>query len=559
MVGLEGLADRGRHCVSGSLALDVVRKEAFATMSEKVEIGHDGYLRQRSVFQQADNTAKASAHSEKYAEDFGQLDGSYQYTTFLVQDHRVRYADARLSRLAGGQAGALVGTPVVRHLQAGSGANDTDDAADYTQENSPPSRCLGTIRYRNGQKRSVTLTGKHVDHEGREAELFVITDISEETEQQASAAPDMQEVGRIAKGIAHDLNNVLQNILGPAELLMSEEPQSEEAATCLSEIIRACKHGGGLVDRLLTFTRQDEPVLKTLHLQNIVNTVRHNLSHSMPDDFSITTDIPDDLWPITASGKHMARVLVELSVNAYEAEGSRGAVNISARNVRITDDDHPEAPRVGAFLLITVSDEAGGMDDETQDLAFEPFFTTKERSEHSGLGLPLIRDIVAMHYGSIHCDSSPGVGTTVRIYLPAHPDTEEPAEGAEEAEKPRGSILIVDDDPNICWATQILLERCGHKVSTVSNGREALELYSEQGDSIDLIILDLVMPEMDGETCLNHLMEMDPDVQVIIASGSLSDKDKRRRLAEKARDYVSKPFDSTALLQAVNEALEGIT
>ncbi|MFP3902707.1 MAG: response regulator [Armatimonadota bacterium] len=532
-------------------------------MAKDTTVDGDGRLRRLAVFAQPpEDETRAGKDLWEREGKYRHLRGDHSGVTLLVQDGIVKYADPQFSAMTGYSHDELVGTSFTRYLAPERRLIESEYTATTDSNRNGRYRHMTQILNKDGYKRSVELTGTPVQYDGRPARLVVINDLSaERADEIIYETVDINEVGVVAKGIAHDLNNVLQNIMSPAELLLSKRPENEDDVKCLEQIVRSCKRGENLVNRLLTFTRQDGPVFRTVYLHNVTDTIQHNLAHSLPETFDLRIHVPDDIWAINASTEHIGQVLVELCFNAHEAAAEGVSVTISAENVHVDDTrDFPHAPHPGAFVVIRVTDNAAGMTDNTRRQAFEPFFTTKGRPQHSGLGLPLVRDIITMHYGSINCESEPDEGTTFTIFLPAQvedgaeidpcPETHKAtAEGGE-------TILVVDDDADICWATRRLLEGEGYQVITASNGIEAVEIYEKKGDTIDAVILDLVMPEMDGETCLNRITETDPNAVVIIASGSLSDSTKRRRLAEKACGYVSKPFEASAFLQTIEQAIK---
>ncbi|MFO7946177.1 MAG: response regulator [Armatimonadota bacterium] len=532
-------------------------------MAKDTMVDGDGRLRRLAVFAQPpqDETRAGKDLWEREGK-YRHLRGDHSGVTLLVQDGVVKYADPQFSAMTGYSHDELIGTSFTRYLAPERRLIESDYTATTDPNHNGRYRHMTQILNRDGYKRSVEITWTPVQYRGHPARLVVITDLStQRADEIIYETVDIREVGVVAKGIAHDLNNVLQNIMSPAELLISRGPETDEDLKCLEQVVRSCKRGENLVNRLLTFTRQDGPVFRTVYLHNVTDTIEHNLSHSLPDTFHLHIHVPDDIWAINASTEHIAQVLIELCFNAHEAAPEGVTVNITAENVYVADKRSlPHAPHPGAFVVITVTDDAAGMADDTRRQAFEPFFTTKGRPIHSGLGLPLVRDIITMHYGSINCQSAPDEGTKFTIFIPAHVEDDIEFDTRAETQKATVeggvTVLVVDDDEDICWATRRLLEGEDYQVITASNGVEALEIYQERGSDIDVVILDLVMPKMDGETCLNRLTEIDPDIVVIIASGSLSDSTKRRRLAEKACGYVSKPFEASAFLQTIEQAIQ---
>jgi CheY-like chemotaxis protein len=273
-------------------------------------------------------------------------------------------------------------------------------------------------------------------------------------------------------------------------------------------------------------------------------------------------DLADDLWTINADPIHIEQILLNLAVNAKHAMPEGGRLVIETKNIKLDEEycrTHLEI-KPGRYVLLIVSDTGHGMDKEVVERIFEPFFTTKEAGEGTGLGLATVFGMVGSHGGHIHCNSELGVGTTFKIHFPAietelewsaETTQEMPAFGTE-------TILIVDDEESIRELAKELLNSFGYKVLTASNGREAIDIYSEAKDVISLILLDLIMPEMDGTKCLQKLLQINPLVKVLVASGYSANGPAIEAAAIGAKGYVSKPYDMRQLLRMVRGILDEV-
>lgn len=373
-------------------------------------------------------------------------------------------------------------------------------------------------------------------------------------------AQKMEAVGTLAGGIAHDFNNLLQVTLGYSELLLAERAEDDPEYADLSRILQAAKNGAELVQRLLTFSRKVEPKPIPLDLNRRIVQVEKLLKRTIPKMIDIQMHLSDDLAEISADPIQMEQVLMNLAVNARDAMPDGGRLILETRNVTL-DDEYCKS-HVGAdpgdYVLLTVSDTGYGMDKTTVEHIFEPFYTTKELGRGTGLGLAIVYGIVRQHQGLITCYSEVGSGTTFNVYFPAIDRHFElgvemtgvmPAFGTE-------TILLVDDEAFVRDLGQRILSQAGYTVFTAGNGIEALDLFARKENQFDLVILDLIMPEMGGEACLRELLKIDPGVKVLVASGYSADTSMRGPLEVGAKSFVSKPFRLKELLTQVRKVLD---
>jgi nitrogen-specific signal transduction histidine kinase/CheY-like chemotaxis protein len=398
--------------------------------------------------------------------------------------------------------------------------------------------------------------------EGRPATLNFLRDISEqrEVEKQLRHAQKMEAIGTLAGGIAHDFNNLLQAIQGYAELLLLDRAKDDKDYAELREIAGAAGRGGDLTGRLLTFGRKVESKRRPLDINRQLTQIRKLLVRTIPKMINIELRLDEKLDTVNADPTQIEQALMNLAVNAKDAMSEGGSLVIETKNSALDEDfcRIHSGIEPGDYVLISVSDTGCGMDKDTLEHIFEPFYSTKELGGGTGLGLAMVYGIVKSHDGHIACHSEPGEGTTFGIHLPAIESFEETAE-VEVTDIPRRgteSILVVDDDESIARFGRRILEKHGYTVHSAVDGESALELYRKEGQQIDLIVLDLIMPGMGGRKCLEQLLEMNPDVKVIIASG-LSDTAPVNEVQKAgARSFVGKPFEIRQMLEVVREVLD---
>jgi two-component system, cell cycle sensor histidine kinase and response regulator CckA len=394
--------------------------------------------------------------------------------------------------------------------------------------------------------------------------VAVKRDVTQELalQEQLLQAQKMEAVGTLAGGIAHEFNNLLQVTLGYSDLLLSEKSDDDPEYGDLLKIVQAAGHGRELVRRLLAFSRKLEPRLVRLDLNNEIIRVEELLSRTIPRVISIKLDLSPDLTEINADPGQMEQVVMNLALNARDAMPEGGRLTIATRNVTL-DRDFTRT-RIGSepgdYVLLTISDTGQGMDEETVTHIFEPFFTTKEIGRGTGLGLPVVYGIVAQHSGLIECHSKLGRGTSFSIYLPAAEREPEPAAADSQTMPALGSetILLVDDEELVRDLGTRILTKSGYTVLPAANGVEALEVFKRESSRISLVILDLIMPEMDGAACLKALLQIDPRLRVLVASGYSADASVRETLEMGAKGFVNKPFRVKRLLGAVRKALDDV-
>jgi PAS domain S-box-containing protein len=381
-----------------------------------------------------------------------------------------------------------------------------------------------------------------------------------ELERQLLHAQKMEAIGTLAGGIAHDFNNILQVTQGFSELLLAEKDEGDPERSDLLKIFHAAKHGADLVQRLLTFSRKVEPKPIPLDLNRHITNMAKLLQRTIPKMIDIQLELAGNLPDVSVDPSQLQQVLMNLAVNARDAMPDGGKLTIETR-IATVDDEMCKlnvGAKPGEYVLLRVSDNGHGMDQETIDHIFEPFYTTKEVGRGTGLGLAMVYGIVKQHDGFIRCQSSLGRGATFEIFLPA---IESEAQ-SDEKEVPNGplqgteTVLLVDDEENVRDLGTRILNRAGYKVLTASNGKEALTLFRNRKNSISLVVLDLIMPEMGGGACLRELLKIAPQTKVLIASGQSDGSSTEELIKLGARGFAAKPFRVVEMLRLVRSILD---
>jgi PAS domain S-box-containing protein len=399
------------------------------------------------------------------------------------------------------------------------------------------------------------------------AAQVIIRDVTEREylREQLLRTKKMEAVGTLAGGIAHEFNNILAAIQGYAQLSQYELGPGHPTNEYQQKIMESCSRASDLVRKLLLYTRLGSWEKMPVELGQLLSSCMDDLRENLPSRIKIEGGIQEDAIYVLGEPSLLRLVIMNLASNAADAMPNGGRISIMGR-IRQFDDalckTHPWATK-GAYAEIEVHDTGEGMDPHVMEHVFEPFFTTKEPGKGVGLGLFLAYAIVQNHGGHIEVESRPGKGSLFRLFLPTFKG---PMEGewvsqeqeAHFKEKPSGRILVVDDEEEFRRIAREVLTREGYEVELTSNGREAVDLFHERlldGQPFDLVLLDLRMPVMDGEQCLERLLEMDPGAKVIIATGYGDEQIPTEGVKNRIRRILHKPFDLSVMVEEVGRIL----
>jgi len=378
-------------------------------------------------------------------------------------------------------------------------------------------------------------------------------------EQQFRQAQKMEAVGRLAGGVAHDFNNLLTVITGYAELLLAgRNPEAERNA--LEEIQRAAERGGALTHQLLAFSRGQPFAPRTVELNTLIVKMQKMLSRLIGEDIELITVAGADPAIVRTDPGQLEQVVMNMVVNARDAMPGGGKLILETANAEV--DQTYAGPNVdlkpGSYLVLAISDTGMGMDSETLLHLFEPFFTTKAPGKGTGLGLATAYGIVKQSGGAISVYSEPGRGTTVKIYLPsAEAKAAAEAEEQSPAEALRGSetILVLEDEARVRKLVCGVLAGRGYRVLEAVRGEEAVRIAAEHHDRIDLLLTDVVMPEMSGPQVLEQMRARHPEMKVLFMSGYTDEAMMHHGILDSGAPFLQKPFLPETLARKVREAL----
>ncbi|MCX5674861.1 MAG: PAS domain S-box protein [Planctomycetota bacterium] len=468
-----------------------------------------------------------------------------------------------LELVAPGDRGRAAGQMAV--LQGGTSSHNAG-----TYQVIRPDGTTGQVESRSGR----------VIWEGRPAVLSMIQDVTERVrlEDELREAQKMEAVGQLAGGIAHDFNNLLTGILCNAQLLKSTPGAAKDAYETADVIEKAARRAAELTAQLLGFARRGKRQDVPVDLGSTIRTVVRLMSGTLDPRIAVVTALPRESVWAQGDPAQMEQVALNLAMNARDAMPGGGRLTLSAEAADLDAAACAGRPKAkpGRYAVLSVSDTGRGVPEDIRERIFEPFFTTKPKGKGTGMGLPMVYGIARNHGGWVEVESAVGHGSTFRVYLPSPPSAPADARVAERDRRasPRrkaagakspgrtpapqaACVLVVDDDEFVRHAVTRMLTGMGYSVVTASSGREAIATYGMFGPSVDVVILDMVMPDLDGRECFRALRRLDPNIKAILCTGGPADGAQRDILEEGMAGFIQKPYRAEQLAAAIGEALAG--
>ncbi len=413
-----------------------------------------------------------------------------------------------------------------------------------------------TIRRSDGSLRTVEVRTYPVQVQGRVLVLGIARDVTarKQMETQLMRAQRLESIGRLASGIAHDLNNVLTPLMMGVQLL--RESRCNESERALIETLESCvKRGAAIVQQVLLFARGSEGTRGLVQPKELLREFAGILQETFPRTIDLKIDIGDDPWPVCADATKLQQVLMNFSVNARDAMPEGGTLTLRVENVTLDKAAATLDPRArpGRYVMVAVEDTGAGIPPEVQVKMFDSFFTTKPVGKGTGLGLPIALGIIESHGGFLLVDSKVGEGAAFRMYLPAMASGRDAAcHGPTSSRRGRGELLlVVDDELSVRELVRANLEASGYNVLAAAGGQEALTLFRERHAHIQAAIVDLLMPGMNGRTLIRELLALEPRLPVLAISGSAQEEGDRMDGPVGARGVLPKPFSAPKLLEWV--------
>jgi len=495
---------------------------------------------------------------EKIREQASLLDKAHDTIAVRDMQHRLIYWNNGAQRLYGWTAEEIIGKNADELLYK-----------DSFQLSETKKRVLENGEW-TGELHQVKKDGKKVivksrwtlvrDNEGKPKSILIInSDITEnkKLESQLLRAQRMESIGTLAGGIAHDLNNVLTPMMLSLQLL-KERFKDEQSQKLLTILEKNSQRGADLIKQVLSFARGVEGERNILQAKHIITEIGKVAEETFPKNIEIRTNIKKDLFTISGDATQLHQVMMNLCVNARDAMPDGGILSITASNFFIDENyerKYAEA-KVGSYIIISVSDTGTGILPRVLDRIFEPFFTTKEFGKGTGLGLSIAFAIVKSHGGFIDVYSEVGKGTKFSVYLPAIKTEVQKEEEQLELSIGHGElILVAEDEGSIREITSSTLEKYGYEVLTANDGAQAVALYAQNRDKIKVVLMDIMMPVMDGHASIRAIHKINPEVKFIAVSG-LADKDAHGKFGStQVKAFLSKPYTAHRLLKTLHEVI----
>ncbi|WNM62818.1 ATP-binding response regulator [Candidatus Nitrospira neomarina] len=424
------------------------------------------------------------------------------------------------------------------------------------------------LRQKNGSNLPVEMMERTVQFQGQRQTLFIARDLTarKHMEEEKSAlehqlrqVQKMEAIGRLASGVAHDMNNTLTAIMAHASLLKIQDKADTPLWAAGDVIEKAVRRGKELTSQLLGYARQGKHHHVTVDTHEVIQEVMNLLGRTIHKMITFRADLSAMRPHVVGDPNQLYQILMNLSVNACDAMGERGELLIQTSNETVTPEYASRVPGLcaGDYVVIRVTDTGTGMSLETQRHIFEPFFTTKEQGQGTGMGLAMVYGIVKNHYGYIGVTSSPGCGTTMRVYLPDAPCATLMTRSTQKTEPSHGTghILVVDDEKDVGEAAQAILEFLGYQVTVVLNGKDAVAICQDPTTPVDVVLLDMVMPVMSGAACFEELRRIRPDLRVILCTGYDRNHAVQDLLNQGVIGFIQKPYDVDELAHACQVVL----
>jgi PAS domain S-box-containing protein len=420
------------------------------------------------------------------------------------------------------------------------------------------------VRRKTGENLMVLYSAELIELGGESFLQVMLTDVTERKrlEEQIRQAQKMEAVGQLAGGVAHDFNNILSVIFGYSDLILGQAMENDPVKRYVEEIIKASKRAAALTQGLLAFSRKQAVTLAVIDLSEVIKGNEAFLRRLIREDIELKITCTEEPFSVMADRGQIEQVIMNLVANARDAMPHGGKLSIETLPVTL-DQEFIETHgygKTGPYILFSVSDTGFGMDRETQLRIFEPFFTTKEQGKGTGLGLSMAYGIIKKHDGFINVYSEPGTGTIFNVYLPCVQATAHVEKvGTDEVAPLRSgveTILVGEDDAALRRLSSKVLSYYGYRVIEAVDGQDVVDKFLEFQDSIQLVILDLVMPKKNGKAACDEMKMLRPGLKVIFTSGYSRDIFDENYTFDEYTDFIHKPISPTELVTKVGEMLD---
>jgi two-component system, cell cycle sensor histidine kinase and response regulator CckA len=501
---------------------------------------------------------------EKYRSIIENMENGYY--EFDLDGHMTFFNDT-LADMLGYESHELMGLNCRAYMDPDTAQGVIDKYENIRRTGRPVNLERYTIIRKDGTRRTIEWTAELItDADGQPAGYRgLVLDISDKLaaekekahfESRLQQIQRLEGIGTLAGGVAHDFNNLLMGIQGNVSLMLLDTDEADPYYEKLKSIETCVQGGSDLTRQLLGCARGGKYIVKALDFNRIIQNTAQMFGRTRKE-ITIHEKMAPDLWTVMADQNQIEQVLLNLYINAWQAMPDGGHIYLESKNMTLEENFSRQfdiAP--GRYVQISVADTGVGIDQATQQKIFEPFFTTKEIGRGTGLGLASVYGIIKNHGGAIDYASEVGKGTTFYIYLPAS-DVAVQKRPATKGALARGSetILLVDDEPFILKVNKPMLEKLGYTVLTASGGFEAIDIYNAEHERIDMVVLDMIMPDLGGGAVFDHLKRVRSDVKVLLSTGYSITGQAEEILSRGCTGFIQKPFDINQLSAKIREVL----
>lgn len=514
-----------------------------------------------AVIAEAITRRKAEEALRESEEKYRLLVENANEAIFVAQDNLIKFPNPVTLELIGYTEEELLTKPFVELIHP----EDRDLVIERYAGRLGGAEVPSAYSFRIISKKGKTLWGMInsvlIDWEGRPATLNFLQDITEQKELEAQVlqAQKMESIGTLAGGIAHDFNNLLGGILGYASLMKMKIGEGDELYKPVAMIEKSATRAAELTSQLLGFARSGKYDERLVDFNMLVEETLGILDRTLDKGIEIKKRLEITLPPVKGDPGQLQQILMNLCINAADAMPEGGQLMLETFVENVTEKlAHARLEvKPGLYVILLVADSGVGMDQETVKRIFDPFFTTKEVGKGTGLGLSMVYGVVKNHGGTVNVYSEKGQGTTFRVYLPVGGG--EKQEAKKDSLQPYGgneNILVVDDEEQIRTMAKDMLEGFGYSVMVAETGPEAVEIFGEHRDKIDMILLDMVMPRMSGEKTFRELRNIDPEIKTLLTSGFSQSGRASEILKEGANGFIQKPYQVSELVLKVRSILD---
>jgi hypothetical protein len=493
------------------------------------------------------------------------LESASQAIVSIDRGGRIVLANRRAEEIFGYTGEELLGARIEMLLPEAKRSTHSRERDEFFSR--PRARPMGigmdlAGRRKDGSEVPVEVSLSYVQIEEGVFAIAFVSDITQrkKLEEQLLHAQKMEAVGRLAGGVAHDFNNMLTVISGYNRMILDELSALDPLRGYAEEILKAADRAGALTNQLLAFSRRQIMQPKVINVNAVVLQTQKMLQRLIGEDIELVLNLGTNVGNIKADPGHVEQAIVNLAVNARDAMPMGGHLTIETSGV-VLDETYARTHmgvKPGSFTMIAVSDDGHGMDAETRRHIFEPFFTTKEKGKGTGLGLATVYGMVKQTGGDIWVYSEPGHGSSFKLYFPSVLEPVSDSSGGD-ASATRGSggetVLVVEDEQAVRDLTVRILRQLGYTILTASSGAEALEISQSHTGHIDLLLTDVVMPNMSGRQLADHLRAARPDTKVLFLSGYTENTVVHHGVLDAGVDFLPKPFSRENLSKKMREVL----